>query len=78
MGLLDSLKSWLGLREDPDDEADSAIDDPSPAEPKLDPSGARETRVKTTDTAVDALKRTRNEMDESDAGGETKETASEE
>lgn len=78
MGLLDTLKSWLGLREETDDEADTTIDDPSPEEPKLDPSGARETRVKTSDTAVDALKRTRNETDESDTSGETKETRSEE
>ena len=50
-----------------------AIDDAPSEEPKLDPRGARETRVKTTDTAVDALKQTRNEMDTSDAGGETRE-----
>jgi len=73
MGLINTLKSWLGLRENTDDEGGPAIDDAPSEEPKLDPSGARETRVKTTDTAVDALKQTRNEMDTSDAGGETRE-----
>lgn len=77
MGLLDTLKSWLGLRDDADDEADAPIEDSSVKEPKLDPSGANETRIKTTDTAVDALKRTR-EMGGSDAGGATNETRSEE
>lgn len=80
MGLLDTLKSWLGLGDDADDEADAPIDDTPPEEPKLDPSGANETRIKTSDTAVDALKQTRSEMDEmdeSDAGGETNETRSE-
>jgi len=66
MGLLATLKSWLGIGDDTASEADTATDD-TPEEPKLDPTGATETRVKTTDSAVDALKQTRSEAAEVDA-----------
>jgi len=65
MGLLATLKSWLGIGDDTASEADTATDD-TPEEPKLDPTGATETRVKTTDSAVDALKQTRSEAAEAD------------
>ena len=81
MGLIDALKSWLGLREEANDEAAETIDETAPQEsteePKLDPSGATETRVKTTDTAVDALKRTQNETADTDTS-ETSDPTTEE
>lgn len=63
MGLLDSLKTWLGVGKDVENEDDTETTN-SPEEPKLDPNGATETRVKTTDTAVEALKQTRNDDEE--------------
>ncbi|TQQ80792.1 hypothetical protein [Halonotius roseus] len=69
MGLLATLKSWLGFGGDAASEADAETDDTPSEEPKLDPNGATETRVKSTDSAVDALKQTRNEA------AETAETA---
>jgi len=69
MGLLDTLKSWLGLDDRADsNDADAATGDTPSEEPKLDPSGATETRVKSTDSAVDALKQTRSETAETAAG----------
>ncbi|MFQ3475963.1 hypothetical protein HKK80_06845 [Halonotius sp. F2-221B] len=68
MGLLDTLKSWLGLGGDTASETDTATDETPTEEPKLDPSGATETRVKSTDSAVDALKQTRSEAAETAAG----------
>jgi hypothetical protein len=67
MGLLDTLKSWLGVGGDADSEPDTTTDDSQREEPKLDPSGATETRVKSTDSAVDALKQTRTEAAETEA-----------
>ena len=67
MGLLDTLRSWLGIDGAADSETDTSPDDTADDEPTLDPSGATETRVKTTDTAVDALKETRNEADRADS-----------
>ena len=67
MGLLATLKSWLGLGSDTDNKADAETAETPTEEPKLDPNGATETRVKTTDTAVDALKQTRSEAAEVDA-----------
>lgn len=77
MGLLDTLKSWFGLDGTADaTDADAATDEPS-EEPKLDPNGATETRVKTTDTAVDALKQTRSEAAESADGDDADANADE-
>lgn len=57
MGLLDTLKSWLGVGTDgKTDDQDKTTS--SSEEPKLDPNGATETRIETTDAAVDALKQT--------------------
>ena len=64
MGLLDTLKSWLGGGGDDASEPDTATDDTPSEEPKLDPNGATETRVKSTDSAVDALKQTRTDATE--------------
>ena len=66
MGLLATLKSWLGFGGDAAGDADTATDDTPSEEPKLDPNGATETRVKSTDSAVDALKQTRSEAAETD------------
>jgi len=66
MGLLATLKSWLGLGSDTDNKADAETAETPTEEPKLDPNGATETRVKTTDSAVDALKQTRSEAAEVD------------
>jgi hypothetical protein len=71
MGLLDTLRSWLEVGGTADSETDTPPDDTADDEPTLDPSGATETRVKTTDTAVDALKETRNEADRAE-GDESK------
>jgi hypothetical protein len=71
MGLLDTLRSWLEVGGAADNETDTPPDDTADDEPTLDPSGATETRVKTTDTAVDALKETRNEADRAE-GDESK------
>ncbi|MDB2240789.1 hypothetical protein [Halorubrum ezzemoulense] len=92
MGLLDTLRSWLGLGGDGDADADgdgdphanAEVDTPAAdetdgsaadetgteaaAEPKLDPSGVTETRVESTDSAVDALKQARNEGGDDDTG----------
>jgi len=69
MGLLDTLKSWLGFGDRADsNEAAAPTDETSSEEPKLDPNGATETRVKSTDSAVDALKQTRSEAAETAAG----------
>ncbi|MDB2270508.1 hypothetical protein PM032_05655 [Halorubrum ezzemoulense] len=92
MGLLDTLRSWLGLGGDGDGDADgdgdphanAEVDTPAAdetdgsaadetgteaaAEPKLDPSGVTETRVESTDSAVDALKQARNEGGDDDTG----------
>ena len=61
MGLLETLKSWLGVGGDTASEPDTVADDTPSEEPKLDPNGATETRVTSTDSAVDALKQTRTE-----------------
>jgi len=61
MGLLDTLKTWLGVGSNDDNETDTPTDHTDSEEPKLDPNGVTETRIKTTDTAVDALKETRSE-----------------
>ena len=66
MGLLDTLKSWLGFGGDTASETDTVTDETPSEEPKLDPNGATETRVKSTDSAVDALKQTRSEAAEGD------------
>ncbi|MDB2243335.1 hypothetical protein PM076_07585 [Halorubrum ezzemoulense] len=98
MGLLDTLRSWLGLGGDADADGDgdphanAEVDTPAAdetdgsaadetgteaadetgteaaAEPKLDPSGVTETRVESTDSAVDALKQARNEGGDDDTG----------
>jgi len=70
MGLIERLKSWLGLGDDADrTEAETAAGDAGAAdasdwdadgEPRLDPEGATETRVETTEAAVDALREARN------------------
>ncbi|WP_418282941.1 hypothetical protein [Halorubrum sp. DTA98] len=76
MGLLDTLASWLGLRDENDGTEDGSVtDDVVDDEPKLDPDGVTETRVTTTDAAVDALKRTRSEADDTE---ETDDVTSEE
>jgi hypothetical protein len=72
MGLIETLKSWVGLGGDDDrteaettagdtDTADAFDEDAADAggEPRLDPEGATETRVETTATAVDALREAR-------------------
>ena len=61
MGLLETLKSWFGVGGDTASEPDTVTDDTPSEEPKLDPNGATETRVTSTDSAVDALKQTRTE-----------------
>lgn len=74
MGLLNTLKSWLGSGGDAASEPDAATEDTPSEEPKLDPNGATETRVKSTDSAVDALKQTRtaeSDDNESTSSGET-------
>ena len=78
MGLLETLKSWFGVGGDTASEPDTVTDDTPSEEPKLDPNGATETRVTSTDSAVDALKQTRTEAadtvegdDEPPAAGET-------
>lgn len=62
MGLLDTLKSWLGVgtdgKTDNQDKTNSSSE-----EPKLDPNGATETRIETTDAAVDALKQTQDKAE---------------
>lgn len=78
MGLLNTLKSWLGSGGDAASEPDAATEDTPSEEPKLDPNGATETRVKSTDSAVDTLKQTRtaagtpeSDDNESTSSGET-------
>ena len=73
MGLLATLKSWLGVGGDTASEPDTATDDTPSEEPKLDPNGATETRVTSTDSAVDALKQTRTEAAETAEGDDTAE-----
>ena len=70
MGLIERLKSWLGLGDDADrTEAETAAsdagagdatDEDADGEPRLDPEGATETRIETTGAAVDALRDARN------------------
>lgn len=62
MGLLTRLRAWLGS--DPDDEPTEATAPDDDAEPKLDPNGVTERRVTTDETAVEALKQTRNDAEE--------------
>ena len=64
MGLLETLKSWFGVGGDTASEPDTVTDDTPSEEPKLDPNGATETRVTSTDSAVDALKQTRTDATE--------------
>ena len=78
MGLLNTLKSWLGSGGDAASEPDAATEDTPSEEPKLDPNGATETRVRSTDSAVDALKQTQtaaetpeSDDNESTSSGET-------
>lgn len=75
MGLVDTLKTWLEGGSTTDKQTDTPTDDTDSEEPKLDPNGATETRIKTTDTAVDALKETRSEgtADEVTTGSESRE-----
>jgi len=84
MGLIETLTSWLGLGGDADrtdgenaagDAAttDAVDEDAAEAagaggEPRLDPKGATETRVETTETAVDALREARNAADGDGSG----------
>ncbi|OYR78648.1 hypothetical protein DJ71_17300 [Halorubrum sp. E3] len=83
MGVIETLRSWLGLGGNADREeaettaGDTATADPpaedaadADGEPRLDPEGATETRVETTETAVDALREARNADDE-DSSGDT-------
>lgn len=92
MGLVETLRSWLGLGGDADQtETETAAGDTVPTdasgeagadadrEPRLDPEGAAETRVETTEHAVDALKQARNtadapERDEATETGDPKDT----
>lgn len=71
MGLLDRIKAWItggSTTQDTDERADSSgegeseTDSESP--PKLDPSGVTETRVDSTDSAVEELLKTRQETSE--------------
>jgi len=60
MGLLETIRLWLGFDDDIDrDDSKITTDETTEAEPQLDPNGATETQGKTTDTAVDALKEMR-------------------
>mgnify|MGYP000530017432 CR=1 FL=1 len=71
MKLIETLRSWLGLGGDADQtETDTAEEGASDAgeEPRLDPAGATETRVETTEGAVDALREARSAADAADAG----------
>jgi len=70
MGLLDTLRSWLGFGDDADSGSTPPTDTTQSEQPKLDPDGATETRVKSTDSTVDALKQTRSEAAETVAGND--------
>ena len=72
MKLIETLRSWLGLGGDADQtETDTAEEGASDAgeEPRLDPAGATETRVETTEGAVDALREARSAADEEESAG---------
>ncbi len=66
MALLDRVASWLGLRDDTDTTTESRSDDTASEGPKLDPDKATETRGRTTESAVEALKQTRQEASDED------------
>lgn len=70
MGLLDTLKSWLGVGTGGKTE-DQNKTTSSPEEPKLDPNGATETRIETTDAAVDALKQTQDKAEKMTSTGDS-------
>lgn len=76
MGLLNTLKSWLGSGGDAASEPDAATEDTPSEEPKLDPNGATETRVKSTDSAVDTLKQTRTVAAETPGSDDNESTSS--
>lgn len=76
MGLIGTLKSWLGFGgDDNQTEADTGAGDTETSdaldggradagkEPRLDPEGATETRVETTGSTVDALREARKTAD---------------
>ena len=77
MGLLETLKSWFGVGGDTASEPDTVTDDTPSEEPKLDPNGATETRVTSTDSAVDAPKQTRTEAGDTAEGDDEPPTAGE-